>query len=126
MNWFTLFTGSKASNTMVNISGKNIEIVFSPSAARALAKRDTPLIVELELAFACFARKQVHFHEASTNKKVVDVTRHLALLISTIVPDTCDAATDGSGRPATALRNFMPKWVRLDFVKGQWLGDYGL
>ena len=67
MNWFTLFTGSKASNTMVTISGKNIDIAVSPSAARALAKRDTPLIVELELAFACFARKQVRFHETSAN-----------------------------------------------------------
>ena len=126
MNWLTLFTGSKTSNTMINISGKNIEIVISPNAARALAKRDTPLIVELELAFACFARKQVRFHETSANKNVVEVTRHLALLICTIVPDTCDAATDGTSRSVTALRNFMPKWVRLDFVKSQWRGDYGL
>jgi hypothetical protein len=126
MNWLTLFTGSKGSSATVNVSGKTIEVFCSANADRALAKRDLPLIVEMELAFACFARKQVHFHETSTNKNVIGVNGKLALLISTIVPDTCETTTKAKSTATTPLRNFMPKWVRVDYVKGKWVGEYGL
>ena len=126
MNWLALFTDSKGSSATVNISGKEVEVLCSASADRALAKRDMPLIVELELAFACFARKQVHFHETSTSKNVIEVNGKLALLISTIVPDTCEVTTKAKSTATTTLRNFMPKWVRVDCVKGKWVGEYGL
>lgn len=80
MNWLTLFTGGKGSSATVNISGKEVEVFCSASAVRALAKRDMPLIVELELAFACFARKQVYFHETSISRNVIEVNGKLALL----------------------------------------------
>jgi hypothetical protein len=126
MNWFTLFIGSKGSSATVNISGKEVEVFCSASADRALAKRDMPLIVEIELAFACFARKQVHFHETSTSKNAIEVNGKLALLISTIIPDTCEVTTGAKSTATTALRNFMPKRVRVDYVKGKWIGEYDL
>ena len=125
MNWLTLFTGSKGSSATVTISGKTIEVFCSANAERALAKRDRPLIVEIELAFACFARKQVFFHETSTSKPAIEVNGKLALLISTIIPDTCGVTTKTKST-STTLRNFMPKWVRVDYVKGKWVGEYGL
>lgn len=126
MNWLTLFiTGNKGSSTTVNISGKKVEVSCSASADRALAKRDMPLIVELELAFACFARKQVHFHEMSTSRNVIEVNDKLALRISTIVPDICDVTTKTKSTATIALRDFTPKWVRVDYVKGKWVGEYG-
>ncbi len=126
MSWFTLFTGSKGSSTTINISGKKVEVFCSANADRALAERNTPLIVEIELAFACIARKQVHFHKTSANKNVIEVNGKLALLISTIIPDTCEVTTRTKNTATTALRNFMPKWVRVDYVKGKWVGEYGL
>ena len=125
MNWLTLFTGSMVSSATVTISGKTIEVFCSANAERALAKRDRPLIVEIELAFACFARKQVFFHETSTSKPAIEVNGKLALLISTIIPDTCGVTTKTKST-STTLRNFMPKWVRVDYVKGKWVGEYGL
>lgn len=125
MNWLKQFTGSKGSSTTVTISGKTIEVFRSANADSALAERDRPLIVEIELAFACFARKQVHFHETSTSQNVIGVNGKLALLISTIIPDTCGVTTKTKST-STTLRNFMPKWVRLDYVKGKWVGEYGL
>ena len=190
MNLNTLFTAGKGSVATVNISGKDIEVFCSSTADRALARRTMPLIVELELAFACFVRKKVHFHETSTSLNVIHVNGKLALLISTIVPDTCEITTNGHDKDSTpenevilagmmpggrqlanlpclsaciaqagpcplslnsppqaverntvslrefhvksenaatiTLRNFMPKWVRVDFVKGKWVGEYGL
>lgn len=119
-------TGSKESVNAVNISGKDIEVFCSSSANRALARRTMPLIVELELAFACFVRKKVHFHETSTSMNMIPVNDKLALLISTIVPDTCEITTKTENSATITLRNFMPKWVRVDFVKGKWVGEYGL
>lgn len=126
MNLNTLFTRSKESVTTINISGKDVEVSCSSSADRMLVMRTTPLIVELELAFACFVRKKVHFHETSTSLNVTPVNGKLALLISTIVPDTCEITTKAENAATMTLRNFLPRRVRVDFVKGKWLGDYSL
>lgn len=126
MNWLSRLTGNKGSSTTVHISGKQIEVFCSARADRALAERDLPLVVEIELAFACFARKQVHFHETSTSGNVIDVNGKFALQITTIVPGTCEVTTKAKGAASVAVRQFMPKWVRIDCVKGKWVGEYGL
>jgi hypothetical protein len=126
MDWLSRLTGNKGSITTVKISGKEIEVFCSASADRALAGRDLPLVVEIELAFACFARKQVHFHETSTSKNIVEVNEKLALLITTIIPDTCEVTTKAKSTARVTVRNFMPKWVRIDYVKKKWVGEYGL
>jgi hypothetical protein len=126
MDWLSRLTGNKGSSTTVNIAGKEIEVFCSASADRALAGRDLPLVVEIELAFACFARKQVHFHETPTSGNVIEVSGKLALQITTIIPDACEATTQAKGMARTTVRNFMPKWVRIDCVRGRWVGEYGL
>ena len=126
MDWLSRLTGNKGSSKTVRISGKEIEVFCSARADRALAERNLPLVVEIELAFACFARKQVHFHETSTSEHVIEVNGKLALLITTIVPDTCEATAKAKGAARTTVRNFMPKWVRIDCAKGKWVGEYGL
>ena len=126
MNWLSRLTGGKGSSTTVRNSGKEIEVLCSASADTALAQRDRPLVAEIELAFACFARKQVHFHEMSTSKNVIEVNEKLALLITTIIPDTCEVTAQAKDAARAPLRSFMPKWVRIDCVKGKWVGEYGL
>ena len=126
MNWLSRLAGNNGSSTTAHISGKEIEVFCSARADRALAERDLPLIVEIELAFACIARKQVYFHETSTNKNVIEVHGKLALQITTIVPDTCEVTTKAKGTAKATVRSFMPKWVRIDCVKGKWVGEYGL
>lgn len=126
INWLSRVAGGADSSAVVNVSGKEIEVLWSARANKALAQRDQPLVVEIELAFACFARKQVLFHDASAGKNVIDVNEKLALLITTIIPDTCEAAAEAKTTTRAALRNFMPKWVRIDYAKGKWHGEYGL
>lgn len=124
MNWLARFT-DKGSSATAHISGKEVNVFCSARADRALLKRDTALIVELELAFACIARKQVRFHETPTSTDLIQVNAKLALFISTIIPATCEITTQ-SGSATTVLRNFTPKWVRIDYDKGKWVGEYGL
>lgn len=127
MNWLSRLTGNIGSTTTIKIADKDIEVRCSASADKALAQRAQPLIMEIELAFACFVRKTVLFHDAPTRgKNVIEVHEKLALVITTIIPDACDGAGESKTMAGPALRNFMPKWIRVDYTKGKWQGEYGL
>ncbi len=119
-NWLA---GAREKTSTVSVAGKAMEVRWSVRAAHELAKRSSPLIMELELAFACFARKEVKFHEVMDSEyDLVRVNDKLMLRVSTVIPGTCDA-----GAPGKSLsRSFVPHWVRIDYAKGQWVGDYGL
>ncbi len=125
MNWLSRFAGHADSNTTVTASGREIEVRCSARANQALAKRERPLVAELELAFACFARKQVRFHDAPMGGDVIGVNDRLGLLITAIVPNACEM---GKAKTATEItaKTFMPKKVRIDRFNGEWVGEYDL
>ena len=106
-----------------------VEVRWSAAAARILTVRETPLIVELELAFACMARKTVRFHESpdltAASGSCIPVTQTLGLRIVTRVPDSCATHTSSGAVRNPSLRNFVPRWVWIDHVKGTWVGEYG-
>lgn len=124
MTWLSRLAGGKEMRAEVHVSGKTIEVFSSARANRKLMKRSQPLVVELELAFACIARKQVRFYETPTNTNVINVNEKLALQITTIVPELCLTMPNASQR--AAVRVFMPKWVRIDYSGVNWIGEYGL
>ncbi len=94
-----------------------------------LIGRATPLIVELELAFARMVRKTVRFYESpgltAPSGICIPVTQTLALQIVTRVPDACAAPTSSATIRNPVLRHFVPRWVRIDHVQGAWVGEYG-
>ncbi|MDA8382368.1 MAG: hypothetical protein M0037_04755 [Betaproteobacteria bacterium] len=110
----------------VAVGGKALEVRWSPRAGRALAARTQPLIVELELAFACFARKELRFHEVADEcapkEGLVPVNDKLALRVSSVIAQSCGAGRPGREAPAAS---FVPHWVRIDHSGGHWIGDYG-
>lgn len=126
MSWWSLFAGNKNASMVVHASGKAISVLCTRRASKALAQRDQPLIMEIELAFACFARKQVHFHEATDRKDLLQVHDRLSLLITTVVAQACNASSAKDVVTTTALRTFMPKSVRVDYTNGKWIGEYSL
>ena len=121
--------GGRASRAVVTVSGKELEVRWSAAVERLLNLRETPLIVELELAFACMARKTVRFQESpdptAPSGSPVPVTETLALRIVTRIPDACAAPTTSATVRNPALRQFVPRWVRIDHVQGVWVGEYG-
>ena len=121
--------GGRASRAVITVSGKEVEVRWSAAAERLLALREAPLIVELELAFACMVRKTVRFHESpgltAASGICIPVTETLALQIVTRVPDACAAPTPSATVRNPALRQFVPRWVRIDHVQGVWVGEYG-
>ena len=118
----------RASRTVITLSGKEVEVRGS-AAACLLTVRETPLIVELELAFACMVRKRVRFHESpaltAASGSCIPVTETLTLQIVTRVPDSCATPTSSATVRNPALRQFVPRWVRIDPVQGVWVGEYG-
>ena len=125
MNWLARLGGRQGSTTTIQVSGKSVEVICSASAAKALSRRDRPLVAEIELAFACIARKQVRFHDGPGENNIINVNEKLALRITTITPDACDAAESKSVLN-TASWKFLPKWVRIDHARGEWAGELGL
>ena len=125
MGWLSRLAGRRDSRTTISASGREMVILCSTRAKKVLARRDRPLVAELELAFACIACKQVRFHDAPVDGDVIEVNEKLGLLITAIVPTTC---ATGSTRTAAnvAVRSFIPKWVRIDYAKRGWVGEYGL
>ena len=122
LKWF----GKGDSRTTVAVGGKTLEVRWSSRAGRALAARTQPLIVELELAFACFARKDLRFHEVADEcarkAGLVRVNDQLALRVSSVITQSCGAGRPGREMPAAS---FVPRWVRIDYTRGHWMGDYG-
>ncbi|MFU8836784.1 MAG: hypothetical protein ACNA75_00645 [Thiohalomonadaceae bacterium] len=117
----------------VTINGKQLRIEITAQAQSALAKRDFPLIAEMELYFSCLVRKQVRFHEVSRDRIVqsVVVDKHLAVQFRPVMTQSCgvDEVT-GEEPPVTdfPIANpaaFVPHWLRIDFRNGHWQGEFG-
>lgn len=125
MNWLSRLTAYRGSTTTVRISGKEIEVICSASANKALAQRSRPLIVEMELAFACFARKTVRFHEELPGCTLTRVTDMLVVYAHVVIPDRCETSQAASGLHAEAGR-YIPKRLWIDFKEGRWVGEYSL
>ncbi len=115
----------------VSVNGKPLAVEWTRAAARKLAGRPQPLVVELELYFSCLVKKFVHFHDAAPQRATVQVTDELHLYFHAVTSTACtmDAAERLGRQPETELdtaatRSMAPKRVRLDFKKGQWQGMF--
>lgn len=126
MNWLSRLMGYRKSTTIIRISGKDVEVICSANADKALARRSRPLIVEMELAFACFARKTVRFHEELPECELAYVTDQLAVYAHTVIPDRCETSQAAASGPHAETGRYIPKRLWIDFKNGRWVGEYRL
>ena len=118
-------------NGTVQINGRPVLVEWTRSASRELAKRAQPLVVELELYFSCLIKKFVHFHEAIPDRITTAVTDKLVIFFRPVTSTACSfEVADRLGRqPEIELdtpnsRKIAPRLVKIDFVHGQWQGNY--
>ena len=116
---------------IVAINGKSVAVEWTPSAARALAARSRPLVLELELYFSCLVKKFVHFHDEAPGRATIHVADKLHLYFRAVTSTACtmDVAQALGRQPeikldTDAVLKLAPKRVRLDFDKGQWVADF--
>lgn len=120
-----------AQSNTVRINGRAVAVEWSKAAARELAQRTQPLVVELELYFSCLVKKFVHFHETVPQRETVPVSDKLAVFFRPVTSTACSfEIADRLGRqPEIELdnpnvRKMAPKLVKIDFVRGGWQGNF--
>lgn len=115
--------------TQVTIQNKNVTVTLSKSAEKALAVRGSVLVAEMELYFSCLIRKQVRFKE-NIEGDLVNVNEKLAVRFRPVMTKVCGTDYDGNEPPLTDFpiqkpEAFVPHWLKIDFKKNEWIGEFG-
>jgi len=116
------------STLTIHINEKPVEIRITHKASAALAARTTPITAEMELFFSCLIRKRVCFYE---NNQGISVTEGLKVDFHPVMNRHCaDTELEEDGPPMTDFpitkpQSFTPRWLSIDFKKGEWLGEFG-
>ncbi len=116
--------------TTITIEGKDVNIKTSAAADRALSNRGQPLLAEMELYFSCLIRKQVRFHDAGDFDNEVAVADGLKVRFRPVMTASCGIDHEGkepplSDFPIVKPQAYIPRWLRIDFRRGEWVGEFG-
>lgn len=113
----------------VSINGFPLDIQWTRRADIALQKRDSILVVEMQLYFSCVAKKRVLF-DAGEGQEAVTVTDQLAVRFRTVQSADCDPVEFARHFPveqefdSAGARSMHPKRLLIDFRKDCWIGEY--
>ena len=114
-----------------NINDKPLLIELTKAASKAIKKRTTPLLAEMELYFSCLVRKKVRFYEENNNEGSVTVNESLEVRFRPVMTQSCSVSdVEGEAPPVTdfPIKNpaaYVPHWLRIDYKKGVWCGEFG-
>lgn len=116
--------------TTITIQNKPVQIHLTKSAEKALQQRNSALYVEMELYFSCLIRKQVLFHDRQRQTDSVSVNDKLSVSFHPVMTESCllkEAEPEPAKSDFDIQRRdcFTPRWLKLDYKKGNWLGEYG-
>ncbi|MEE9447518.1 MAG: hypothetical protein V3V09_06135 [Arenicellales bacterium] len=113
------------------IQDKPFEVYWSKSADKAFKKRTSPLIVEMELKFACMVRMLVYFHERVDGVGLVHISDKLSVFYRPVmgqryaVGEVSDLGKVKMGTLASGpMTERFPKRLKIDYKCGQWFGEY--
>lgn len=113
----------------IDILGKKVTVSLSNTAIKALSNRDKPLIAEMELYFSCLIRKQVRFKE-NVAGDLIDVVDQLSVRFRPVMTKSCGIDYEGDEPPLEDFPiekpgAFVPHWLKIDFKKDEWIGEFG-
>lgn len=118
-------------NFEAKMCGKVIKVALTPAADSQLEKCTQPLCVEMELYFSCLIRKQVRIREQLSSNFIVDISEKLSLGFRPVMTKTCSVAScEGESPPLSDFPiekpdAYIPKWLKLDYRKDKWAGEFG-
>jgi hypothetical protein len=129
---FAFLSGARRDKPTLHttLEGRALSIALSDAAQRALAERTTPLVAEMELYFSCLLRLQVRFSDAAGELAATPVTENLSIRFRPVMSRVCavhsvEGAPPLDDFPIVKRAPFVPHWLRIDFKKGQWVGEFG-
>ena len=119
----------------IEMLGKKITFEISNRAKRQLQDRKKPLFVEMELYFSCLLRKEIRIRETLREKLdeefAVQFSDILHVSFRPVMTKSCSVSSCQGEKPPLSdfpikkPRSYVPKWLKLDFKKGEWCGDFG-
>lgn len=119
----------------IEMLGKKITFEISDRAKRQLQDRKKPLFVEMELYFSCLLRKEIRIRETLREKLdeefAVQFSEILYVSFRPVMTKSCSVSSCQGEKPPLSdfpikkPRSYVPKWLNLDFKKGEWCGDFG-
>jgi hypothetical protein len=116
----------------VELEGRSLEIEVSRAASEQLDKLETSLKLEMELYFSCMIRKQVRFRQTLDTLYKVAVNDKLEIGFRPVMTKACSITdTDENGKPPLTdfpivkPECYIPHWLKLDYRKGEWQGEFG-
>ena len=119
----------------VEMLGKRIQVDITRRAEKQLSKRVSPLFIEMELYFSCLLRKQIRVYETEREKLGEEFSARLSdnleISFRPVMTKSCSVSScDGDKPPLSDFpiekpRSYIPKWMKLDYKKGEWCGDFG-
>lgn len=113
---------------------RKITLITTKAAERQLSQRGNPLDVQMELLFSCLIRKRVLFRspEGVTIFPMANGDERVNICFRPVMTKVCmvsdvDALPDLELEdfPVQRAEAFMPRWLQLDYRKGQWQGEFG-
>jgi hypothetical protein len=113
----------------VTLANKTLEIRLSKKAERALADYPSPLLVEMELLFSCLIRKRVRFG-ALTGENAIPASDRLWVRFRPVMTRVCAVSSVADTPPLddfpiADMRPYVPRWLTIDYRRGEWSGEFG-
>jgi hypothetical protein len=108
-----------------------IVLELSKAAEKHLENVDAQLCVEMELYFSCLLRKRVMIRETIDSDFSVTVSEKLKIGFRPVMTKSCSISScDGDPPPVSDFpiakpECFVPHWLKIDFKKGRWQGEFG-
>ena len=119
----------------VEMMGKGIRVELSDKAKIQLLNREIPLFIEMELYFSCLLRKELRIYETLREQLeeafVTQLSDRLHISFRPVMTKSCSVSScEGEAPPLSDFpikkpQAYVPKWLKIDFKKGRWCGDFG-
>ncbi len=91
--------------------------------------------MEMELYFSCLLRKEIRIRETLREKLDEEFSAQLSELLHIsfrpVMTRSCSVSSCEGDKPPLSdfpiekPQSYIPKWLKLDFKKGEWCGDFG-
>ena len=121
-----------ADASRIKLGERELELRLTARGASALRTQRESLDIEMELYFSCFLRKRVNFlaHARGDVASRAALTDNVSVSFRPVMTRACHVqevvgAPELETMPLVRTRQFTPKWLELDYAKGQWSGEFG-
>lgn len=115
----------------VVVGERSLNLTISKRAQAQLDRRTSALFLELELYFSCLVRKRVYVRETIDACDAHTVSDKLQVRFRPVVTETCamrEVERDNPpvrDMPIVHPERYFPHWLTLDYVRGEWLAEFG-